>query len=740
MNRLRRVLAGTAAGAVAASGLSVLGVIAAPTASAEAITVDDATFTWGINQETNSGAFAPGTWNLLSAGLVGNPGGVSTLSSADAGATWANGATAGWSSQNGNVTVEDKQADGSFAPSTFQGTRTNSAGATTSGFSSAVQAETQLVFGAGTGSVDAEAGTASIQWDGDATVLFYSGMTFFYLSDPKLEVADGTGTVTATVDGYGSDMADTSKWTELEAEEVTLATLSGFEVGSEGLTVTPDYLGVEYQASEGATDQARTGDSWGSFPQSFVDFQVQTGQSSYWYSSGGSADSRKPTFPLTVSYSEAAEPTAPTVEVSETKLLADGQHTVTVTGTGFDPALNPPPVYMPTLGSGGVYVAFGKYAQVWRPSEGAGPGTRKNGDVRWAVLAKDMQTIGGEQAGAIELSPEGTFTAELTIDKAAMDAAATDGSLVNFGIYTYRGGNATVPSFETYTPITFVSETTTSTDAASYSGAHGEATPIEATVAGGDTTPAGDVVLLDGETELASATLEEGAATLVLPGTAKVGAHALTIAYAGDDTHQESSVDVSVEIAKGTSAVSSRAASSTYGKLTPVTIEVTGGGVTPTGEVTLLDGTRELATAEVVDGAATLRLPASTGAGRRSLKVAYAGDDQYAASEASVAVTIAKKKAATTAKVAKRPTTKRVGRLVVRATKGATGKVAVVVAKGKKRVAKAQARVNRAGVATFRLPRRAAGVYRVSVVYQGDANHTAARDTVRYRIAKPKRR
>src|SRR5690606_13099444 len=90
-----------------------------------------------------------------------------------------------------------------------------------------------------------------------------------------------------------------------------------------------------------------------------------------------------------------------------------------------------------------------------RPSEGVKSAARATSDVKWAVLAEDMALVGGAEDGAIELRPDGSFTATLRIDKAAADAAATVEDLVNYGIYTYPGGGAVNAEFETYTPITF---------------------------------------------------------------------------------------------------------------------------------------------------------------------------------------------------------------------------------------------------------------------------------------------
>ena len=234
---------------------------------------------------------------------------------------------------------------------------------------------------------------------------------------------------------------------------MTLGDVTGVDLTPTGLTVTPTYLGVTVTPPAGSPSQA-TGNpaTAGSFPQSFVDFQGLVGTASYWYSSGGGADIRKPTTPLTVSWSE---PGAASVSVSDTTLLPNGAQQVTVEGTGFDPALatgvRPPLAGRPS----GAYIAFGRYADVWKQSAGAPSSARVNAGgagLRWAVPAADMETIGGAAAGAVELRPDGTFSATLTVDKAVVDAKTGVG---NYGIYTYPGSGAVQAAYETYTPITF---------------------------------------------------------------------------------------------------------------------------------------------------------------------------------------------------------------------------------------------------------------------------------------------
>ncbi|MDP4032973.1 MAG: hypothetical protein Q8P60_09035, partial [Pseudorhodobacter sp.] len=275
--------------ALTAAGLTGAGIATATSANAAETAVDNVQFRWGVSNEANNAGFAPGTWNLFSAGRIGDPGeGGRTLVTANQGATWSNDEPAGWTNRAGNVTIEDLQADDSYVPTTFDGTRQTRTGAAITPPTGPNFAETQIVIDGGTGTFDPEANTANVSWDGDFTVLFYSGMTFFYVSDPELTVnSDGTGTVTATAGGFAASMDDPEDWEALDDTEVTLASLTGVEVTAAGLTATPDYLGVEYDAPQGAAAQTRSGSSWGAFPQDFVDFQQLTGQGPYWYSSGG---------------------------------------------------------------------------------------------------------------------------------------------------------------------------------------------------------------------------------------------------------------------------------------------------------------------------------------------------------------------------------------------------------------------------------------------------------------------
>lgn len=329
--RLRRtgstLLGLTTALALGAGGL----VSTAPAAQAAVENVSGVQFRWGFNNESNNRGAAPGTFNFFSAGKLGNPGeGGQALANASEGSTWANGRAAGWRANDGDVSIEKLQPDGTYAAATWAGTKTDKDGVSLGPYSTSTKfSDHQVVIDDGTGTLDADADDADISWDGDFTVIYYSGYTFFYVSDPHLVVEDGVGTVTATLSGYGSDMQDMTQWNTLPETEVTLATLPDVDVTATGLVTTPAYAGVTYEAPADATAQVRTGPHWGSFPQSFVDFQQATGQGAYWYSSGGGVDKNKHALPLTVTTKpvDHVDPTEPVVKTTPAIAVSSSRST-----------------------------------------------------------------------------------------------------------------------------------------------------------------------------------------------------------------------------------------------------------------------------------------------------------------------------------------------------------------------------------------------------------------------------
>ena len=268
--------------------------------------VSDAQFRWGLNKESTSGAFAPGTCNFLSAGVVGDAKSSREWSKADK----------FYAQKSGQVRIEKPHAAGTWVDDSWENKCLDKDGRRVGTSVSEPGTGAQIVIDGGTGTIHTGKGTASIKWKGSFTSAMYGGMIYWSATDPELSIADGTGTLTATLSGYGSDRDDMTKWSQIKPQKVTLATLPSVTLGQAGIITDPSYKRVKVENTE--SPQVRTGTSWGAFPQSFVDFQAKTGQAAYWYSTGGARDTAKVASTLYISYTPANSvlPSPPTDEVA----------------------------------------------------------------------------------------------------------------------------------------------------------------------------------------------------------------------------------------------------------------------------------------------------------------------------------------------------------------------------------------------------------------------------------------
>lgn len=280
--------------ATAIAGLVLAGSAIAAPAQAAASTIDNVTLTWGLNTETGAGAYN-GSCNFLTAGTAGNTGSSRAWTESD-----------GFhKTTEGNVSVVKNGPTGDI-PATWANKCQTAAGTPVSPSGTTAVSGHKVVLSKGTGTVDPATGTATVSWTGSFTSAFYGGLTYWSAENPVLTVkSDGTATLKASVSGYGADQGDATVWNPIPASTLTLANLTGVTIDSDGFTVTPDYLGVLAPAG---VPQNNSGAFAGAFPADFVQFQAKTGGQAYWYSSGGGADPRKATTPLSVAWSI---PTAP---------------------------------------------------------------------------------------------------------------------------------------------------------------------------------------------------------------------------------------------------------------------------------------------------------------------------------------------------------------------------------------------------------------------------------------------
>jgi hypothetical protein len=283
---------------MAATGVAIT---AAPAHAAQG-TISGATLEWGLNTEVQSQPPAGGC-NYFSAGE-------------------SDGTQATYAAVAGNVAVVKNGGTPTWANHcTLTGGNANQ----------------KFVISNGTGTLDTSTGASTIHWTGTASVNFYGGLAPFWFSDPTLTMlANGTGEIVADLGGYASSQENPTAKVPLDpVEDVVIARVSNVTGANRtGFTITPNFAGVLYDAPEGNTPQNRTNAGWGSWPASFVDFQNQTGLSSYWYSSGASGDVRKPPTAITVGYGAftgAPGPPGAVVAKSGSTTTATGPLVVTFT-------------------------------------------------------------------------------------------------------------------------------------------------------------------------------------------------------------------------------------------------------------------------------------------------------------------------------------------------------------------------------------------------------------------------
>jgi hypothetical protein len=162
----------------------------------------------------------------------------------------------------------------------------------------------------------------------------------------------------------------------------------------------------------------------------------------------------------------------------------------------------------------------------------------------------------------------------------------------------------------------------------------GQLVNLTATVTGPAGVPTGDVTFLDGDTVLGTATLDDtGTATLAVA-FATEGDHVLTAVYGGSNAFDASTSDVLTEtVAPDPTAVGLTPSVEQGMAGVPVTFTVTvspvaPGAGTPTGTVTIFDGTAVLGTARLdANGQAVFAF--AFDAGGHSLTVSYGGDGNF---------------------------------------------------------------------------------------------------------------
>ncbi|MGA7157710.1 MAG: Ig-like domain-containing protein [Acidobacteriaceae bacterium] len=168
--------------------------------------------------------------------------------------------------------------------------------------------------------------------------------------------------------------------------------------------------------------------------------------------------------------------------------------------------------------------------------------------------------------------------------------------------------------------------------------ATGASVTFTAKATGGGATPSGTVTFLNGTTTLGTATLNSSGVATYATSFAKAGSYSISASYGGDSTYGtavSSTVTEVVTAATATLSLSTSASPVATGASVTFTAKATGGGATPSGTVTFLNGTAALGTATLNSSGVATYATSFAKAGSYSISASYGGDSTYGTTTSS---------------------------------------------------------------------------------------------------------
>ncbi|MGC5165795.1 LamG-like jellyroll fold domain-containing protein [Luteimicrobium sp. DT211] len=308
-------------------------------------------------------------------------------------------------------------------------------------------------------------------------------------------------------------------------------------------------------------------------------------------------------------------------------------------------------------------------------------------------------------------------------------------------IYSVSDANGNVAQAQRAVKVvaqTTPERTPTSVKASNVTVQAGKELTLTATVSPADAT--GTVTFVNGEEPLCDATVTAGKASCVPFRTPVAGTYAVSAQYLGDATRAPSDRSFVLTVTRPASTtpaattVTGTATSWTYGTNGTVRVTVKGGTATPTGEVLVKSGSKELGWTDLRGGKGTVTLAVgSLQPGSRTLTLTYGGDTYHKASHGSLTVTVRKASAKAAVSVTKAPTSRAKGTArvtvssAVRGLPSPTGKVTVTLKKGRSTWT-ATGTLSK-GHVTVTLPKLAKGTWTLTTSYAGDSRFGTAKVT-----------
>lgn len=271
---------------------------------------------------------------------------------------------------------------------------------------------------------------------------------------------------------------------------------------------------------------------------------------------------------------------------------------------------------------------------------------------------------------------------------------------------------------------------------------------VTVAVTGSGATPTGTVTLSGGGYNSPATTLTSGSATVTIPANSlSAGSDTLTVSYSGDANYNPANGTGSVTVTTpATPVITVTPVSNSINVTASLSVTVTvggSGGVTPTGTVILSGGGYISAATALVNGSATIVIPAnSLAVGNDTLTGKYSGDSNYAPASGTTLstspVTVTPAPVAPTVAMTPGFTTANTGATLsvpVTLTGGGAIPTGTVTLSGGGYTSPAETLVN--GAYTFTIPSNSlsAGSDILTVKYSGDAVYLAGSATITVAVA-----
>jgi sugar lactone lactonase YvrE len=293
-----------------------------------------------------------------------------------------------------------------------------------------------------------------------------------------------------------------------------------------------------------------------------------------------------------------------------------------------------------TLSSGASVLNAGATLQLTATTTLAA-GATADGAITGTVTFRDSSTV----LGAVSLNVGGQ--ALLTLPGLSVGSHTLTASFAGNTNYAASNASTVAVTVQQTATQTALSSTSTTTLA-------GNPVTFSAAVTSSTGTPTGVVSFHDGATLLATVGLSGAGTATFSSSTLARGAHAISAAYGGDANYLASAsatLQQTIQLAAPTVTLSGPATTVEAGLSAGFTAALNTPGVTPTGALSLVDGSSVIATDTVSGDGSFAFSTTALAVGTHSLTASYGGDANNSAA-ASAAVTVVVRQASSTTSLA----------------------------------------------------------------------------------------